>query len=367
MTTNYHTPIPAGSPANASTFNNPLGQLDSAIKSLASLTKLNVSTDTTLTINSGAITITRSRHLIDTEGAAVSDDLTTINGGVEGDIVFLQTVSNSRVVLVKNTGNIYPGDGSEVRLDNTRKVLALMYDGTNWNEVGMNLALKLSAYNNMVVPDYQLGVAPALRARNQFNLRAAAATLQPSGFATPTINGTLAASNDTDSTYLQMTSGAVLGNIAGPVSATFNLLQTRHNPSFDVIIRTGASIANMRYWIGIFSAAPANTDTQTLHMAAFRYSTVVPDAGWIPVVAGGATNTAGSSMGAVAANTRYLLSIQVIDGGNTAVFRVNNGEPTLLTTNLPTNSQDLGFAVYAITNEAVAKAYKLSRMAIELD
>ena len=35
MTTNHHTPITTGAPANASTVNNPLGQLDSAITSLS--------------------------------------------------------------------------------------------------------------------------------------------------------------------------------------------------------------------------------------------------------------------------------------------------------------------------------------------
>ena len=43
-----------------------------------------------LTINAGAITITKSYHKIETEGAAASDDLVTIAGVAEGRIIHLR-------------------------------------------------------------------------------------------------------------------------------------------------------------------------------------------------------------------------------------------------------------------------------------
>jgi len=63
----------------------------------------------TLTIASGSITPTHTFHLVDTEGAAATDDLTTIavTNGVTGDILVLRPASGARDVVVK--------DGSPIR------------------------------------------------------------------------------------------------------------------------------------------------------------------------------------------------------------------------------------------------------------
>jgi hypothetical protein len=68
---------------------------------------LSLDTPTELTIASGAVTVTRSFHDVDTEGDAATDDLDTINGGSAGDILTLKTVTGSRDVTVKDaTGNL---------------------------------------------------------------------------------------------------------------------------------------------------------------------------------------------------------------------------------------------------------------------
>lgn len=62
---------------------------------------------TELTISSGAITISRRMHTVDTEGEIASDDLDTINGGNEGQTVILRAANDARTVVIKhNTGNI---------------------------------------------------------------------------------------------------------------------------------------------------------------------------------------------------------------------------------------------------------------------
>lgn len=63
---------------------------------------------TTLVINAGAVTITdHCMFRIDTEAAAASDDLDTINGGVEGDVITFQSTNSSRDVMFKHgTGNL---------------------------------------------------------------------------------------------------------------------------------------------------------------------------------------------------------------------------------------------------------------------
>jgi len=89
-------------------------------------------TGSTLTISSGAITVTKSFHKIDTEGSAAADDLTTINGGHAGDILILQSTSNSRDITLKQvdpSGNLKIG--SDIVLDHIRdKVLLIAIDNS---------------------------------------------------------------------------------------------------------------------------------------------------------------------------------------------------------------------------------------------
>lgn len=93
-----------------------------------------VTSKNTATIATGAITATANIMTVDTESAAASDDLDTINGGVDGAVIHVKAANAARTVVAKDgTGNlILAGDFS---LDNTDDVLTLMSDGTNWREV----------------------------------------------------------------------------------------------------------------------------------------------------------------------------------------------------------------------------------------
>jgi hypothetical protein len=82
----------------------------------------------TLTISGGVITVTGSNHLIDTESAAATDDLDTINGGSEGQILAIGSVSASRNIVIKhNTGNIYNPNQLDIILDLTTDRVWLQY------------------------------------------------------------------------------------------------------------------------------------------------------------------------------------------------------------------------------------------------
>jgi hypothetical protein len=84
---------------------------------------------TALTIASGAITATRGFHILDTEAAAASDDLDTINGGGDGMRLVLRAANDARTVVVKNgTGNIRCE--SDRSLDNRLDTMELIYDST---------------------------------------------------------------------------------------------------------------------------------------------------------------------------------------------------------------------------------------------
>lgn len=94
---------------------------------------INRGTATAVTIATGAVTITSSYATIDTEAAAATDDLDTINGGREGDVLTIRAVNSTRDVVAKDgTGNLkLAGDFT---MDHVEDTLSLIYDGTNWLE-----------------------------------------------------------------------------------------------------------------------------------------------------------------------------------------------------------------------------------------
>lgn len=84
---------------------------------------------TSLVIASGAITIARSAHWVDTEATAASDDLDTINGGTAGRLLFLGAAHDARTVVVKHgTGNILCVGNADITLDDQHDYAICWYD-----------------------------------------------------------------------------------------------------------------------------------------------------------------------------------------------------------------------------------------------
>jgi len=116
---------------------------DAAIRELLALINANkpgnikkiiLMADTELTISGGIITVGQSFHSVDTEGDGASDDLDTINGGVEGMIIYLKASNTARSVVIKNgTGNIVCG--TDCTMDNVNDTWSGIYDGSNWLEL----------------------------------------------------------------------------------------------------------------------------------------------------------------------------------------------------------------------------------------
>ena len=92
---------------------------------------LNAATE--LTIATGVVTVTQSYHTIDTEGGDATDNLSTINGGGEGQTLTIRADNSARTVVVQDgLGNLQlEGDMS---LDNAQDTISLLHDGTNWLE-----------------------------------------------------------------------------------------------------------------------------------------------------------------------------------------------------------------------------------------
>ena len=85
----------------------------------------------TLTVASGRIVAVRGYHLLETEGAAASDDLETIDGGVEGQQLVLAIATSGHTVVLKNAvGNL--ALGADVTLDSPYDSVRLLWNGSRW-------------------------------------------------------------------------------------------------------------------------------------------------------------------------------------------------------------------------------------------
>lgn len=86
------------------------------------------------TINAGVITVTGGRCVVDTQGGAATDDLDTINGGTDGDLLVIYTANSGRDVTAKDgTGNL--ALAGDFVMTNIRDRLVLLKDSGTWVEL----------------------------------------------------------------------------------------------------------------------------------------------------------------------------------------------------------------------------------------
>jgi hypothetical protein len=103
--------------------------------------KLELEAAVELTISSGEVTKTRSHHTIDTQGDTPSDDLDTVNGGTEGDIILVRPADDSRTVVIKHaTGNIWNPALEDIVLDDAGDYCFLIYNDANWCAISGGLS-----------------------------------------------------------------------------------------------------------------------------------------------------------------------------------------------------------------------------------
>ena len=88
---------------------------------------------------SGAVTATGSYHRIDTEGDAGTDSLITINGGVDGQLLVLQSAGSARDTTLEDTGdaggNLFLN--GDFTLSHAQDSITLLYSSADsgWIEV----------------------------------------------------------------------------------------------------------------------------------------------------------------------------------------------------------------------------------------
>ena len=113
----------------------PLGIIAGRIKQLFRVTCecLSLGTPTTLTIAAGAVTITKSFHLIDSPTTGTTN-LTNINGGQQGNLLVLRPFNDAKTISLRDaTGNLRLA--GNCNLDQSLDTITLLYDGSVWIEL----------------------------------------------------------------------------------------------------------------------------------------------------------------------------------------------------------------------------------------
>src|SRR3990172_441637 len=89
----------------------------------------------TLTISAGVVTATRTCHLLATQGGAAVDDLHTINGGAEGDLLILGSADASNDPTARDgTGNLRLA-GNFTFTKPLGKLTLVKHSSGNWHEL----------------------------------------------------------------------------------------------------------------------------------------------------------------------------------------------------------------------------------------
>jgi parallel beta-helix repeat protein len=99
--------------------------------------KLSTGTATSITIASDAITVGSSSLIRLLPQTGTADDLATINGGYDGQLLVLRTATSGDTITVKDgTGNLQLA-GGDFAMDNRNDKLTLIYDAdlSQWSEV----------------------------------------------------------------------------------------------------------------------------------------------------------------------------------------------------------------------------------------
>jgi hypothetical protein len=191
-------------------------------------------------------------------------------------------------------------------------------------------------------------------------------TLAQIGFSTaPTVNTPGAAAvvhNDSSGNgqFIEYATGATANADAGWIATSFDQTQRIYRYIYDVYVKTGADITNVRIWLGLFSATPMASATPAIHATAFRYDTGADGtAFWRIVTIDGTTTNAQATTQAIAANTVYRLRIVWLTGTNTVRFMINGTDFGSSTTNLPTTTQNIGHVEQLRALTAANKVFRI--------
>lgn len=169
-------------------------------------------------------------------------------------------------------------------------------------------------------------------------------------FAQPTLNSVGALSDGTDSSnnMTRFQTATPLGSGGGDRQAN-GLLRLDHDPVFETRIKTGSSVADVRYWVLISLLDASNSDTGPNNSVGLNYSAPAGDTTWWAFARDGSSQSRTNTGVAMTADTVYTLMIRMTGNGTSLEVTVN-GTVTTHTTNLPAASTQSGWLVRIYTN-----------------
>lgn len=271
-----------------------------------------------------------------TLGSGLTMSGTTLSASAAG--VFLTNAGNPQGVLTANAGVLCT--------DTTNGVLYKKLTGTGntgwYREIatGPGIAADIPYWVIRAYEDWPTSITTG-------NAGGTLGIIQKTGYA----GSTVAISSQVDDLYIQWTSSTTLGNNGGmwlPQNFAASRQLWAMDFDFSIKILTGASITNVRIFVGLSTSDPTNSDTWGGRTIGFAYRTGT-DTQWVGITNDGTTQSATASIAAIAASTTYVLRIRFVSG--ITYFSVNNGAETSKATNIPTGAT-LPYWIWVANNSA---------------
>lgn len=85
-----------------------------------------------LTISAGVVTVTQTLHTIDTQNNDASDDLVTINGGEEGQLLIIRANDGARTVVLKHLSDNILISGGDFSMTDAYQIVILVHSSGYW-------------------------------------------------------------------------------------------------------------------------------------------------------------------------------------------------------------------------------------------
>lgn len=170
----------------------------------------------------------------------------------------------------------------------------------------------------------------------------------------PSWNCTVVAANgdDANGPWIAFSTSASIGSAAGAGSSAF--WGARRDWGSTIVVRDRLTdVANVRIWVGLYSANPSGSATPLVHLAAFRFDTGAGDTHWMACTGDGTAVTATDTGVTPASGDRPTFEIRL--GASSVSFYLNGTLVATNTTHLPTGSTDLGYQTWITSLAAAAK------------
>lgn len=204
--------------------------------------------------------------------------------------------------------------------------------------------------------------SPAINRTMHWHANAGLTSFTAVGMPAPTVSGSVSSFETSAGAHVRIDTTGTIGNQSGALSS-FSLVRADWEPKFLAKITTGTSIANARFWVGLFSADPRGGANPAVHMAAFRFDTGADAGFWRCVTGDGSNRTAGYGASApIASSSAYDLYIDL--DTTRARFYVNGVFVNEITTNLPSSTQKMGIVAGVTTLETSTKMMRVNRISL---